>query len=418
MVATPWGDAAELRNRKLHPSRGTPRSEVIRNQRARLFGAMFAVVTEKGYRATTVADVVELSGVSRSAFYEHFANKAECLAAGAAELIEPTRDDLAACEGGQAVLERLCELVEDQPVAARVWFVELQAAGAVGEEVAERGLAALAEVLSGATGGTEQARPGPELVPVLAGGLQKLIQARICRGEERGLREIAPELWRWLASVRSPPKPLASRRGRAAANGFQGYTPAERIARAVATVLAERGYLSMSTDDIAAEAGMSLSTFYAHFSDKEDAVLAALEMSGAQIMALAGPAARRAGDWRRGVRTLHEAICAYLAAEPEMARLATTGIHGAGPRALARRDRVIDSLAAMLAPGFEQNPAASKMAAEAAAATSYALIAEQVRKGGPRSVATVVPAATYITLVGFIGPEEAVAVANAEDVNP
>ena len=46
--------------------------------------------------AITVADILELSGVSRSAFYEHFANKSECLTAAAAELIEPA---LAALEG-------------------------------------------------------------------------------------------------------------------------------------------------------------------------------------------------------------------------------------------------------------------------------------------------------------------------------
>ena len=49
-------------------------------------------------------------------------------------------------------------------------------------------------------------------------------------------------------------------------------------------------------------------------------MLGALEMSGAQIMALAVPAARRAGDWQEGVRALYEAICAYFVAEPEMAR--------------------------------------------------------------------------------------------------
>jgi AcrR family transcriptional regulator len=52
-----------------------PRAEVVRNQRERLFGAMIAVVSEKGYEATTVADVIELCGVSRSDFYKHFANK-------------------------------------------------------------------------------------------------------------------------------------------------------------------------------------------------------------------------------------------------------------------------------------------------------------------------------------------------------
>ena len=195
---------------------------------------------------------------------------------------------------------------------------------------------------------------------------------------------------------------------------FEGYTPGERIARAVAAVMAEKGYGEMSTDDIAARASISLSTFYAHFADKRDAVLSALEMSGAQVMALAVPVARRAGDWQQGVRALYEAICAYFAAEPAMAELATVGVYGAGRRRSARRDRVIDSLAAMLAPGFEENPSAPAVSAEAIAATVYALLREQVRKDGPESLAAVVPLATYITLVTFVGPDRALAVANGD----
>jgi AcrR family transcriptional regulator len=422
-VGTPWGQASELKKRRLHPGSGTPREEVIRNQRERLFGAVVAVVSEKGYEATTVADVIELCGVSRSDFYKHFANKAECLAAAAAALLEPTLDELGAVweEGGTAdaeeVFEKFIGLVGSQPAAARVCFVELHAAGEEGEAVADRGFEALAEMVDRVNAelpGNE--RMSPELVRVLIGGLRKLIHTRLYRRQEGELGRLTPELWRWLMSVAPPPRPLETpRRQRGGAGArFEGYTPSERIARAVATVLAERGYGAMSTDDIAAEAAISLSTFYEHFADKRDAVLAALEMSGAQIMALAVPAARRAGNWQEGVRALYEAMCAYFAAEPAMAQLATVGVYGAGPQALARRDRVIESLAEMLAPGFEEGTEAPTISAEAAGAAVYALLREQVRREGPESLAAVVPLATYITLVGFVGPERACAVANGE----
>jgi len=39
---------------------------------------------------------------------------------------------------------------------------------------------------------------------------------------------------------------------------------------------------------------------------------------------------------------------------------------------------------------------------------------EQVRSKGPESLPTVVPLATYITLVGFVGPDRAAATANGE----
>jgi AcrR family transcriptional regulator len=412
-----------LRERRLYPGAGTPPEVVARNQRERLFGAAVAVASQKGYEAMTVADVLALSGVSRSAFYKHFDDKAECLTAAAAELVEPAIRALARAGGDSGswdpgmALGGFLELVDSQPAAARVCFVELHAAGPAGEALGDRAFESLTEAID------ELADPAglrvvedPELTSALLAGVRKLIHTRLSRGENSELAGLAPDLWRWLELVVPPPRPLHSPRRQRSAPGprFAGYTPGERIARAVAAVIAEKGYGAMSTDDAAARAAISLSTFYAHFADKRDAVLGALEMSGAQITALAVPAARRAGNWQEGVRALYEAICAYFAAEPEMAELATVGVYGAGARALARRDRVIDSLSAMLAPGFEENPEAPAVSAEAVGASVYALMREQVRSKGAESLPSIVPLATYITLVAFVGPERALAVANGE----
>ena len=421
-VETPWGEASTLRQRRLYPGGGTPPGEVARNQRERLFGAVVAVASQKGFEAMTVADVLALSGVSRSAFYKHFGNKAECLTAAASELIEPAARSLGPAESngdrpaGRELFEGFFALLAAQPAAARVCFVELHAAGAAGEMVGDRALEALAAKVEEIGGPLGDRPTEPELVRALIAGLRKLIHTRLARGEGAELEGLAPQLWEWLASVAPPPGPLVvPRRQRpGSAARFEGYTPGERIARAVAAVVAEKGYGAMSTDDIAAAASISLSTFYEHFAGKRDAVIGALEMSGAQITALAVPAARRAGEWQHGVRALYEAICAYFIAEPAMAQLATVGVYGAGPQALGRRDRVIDSLAAMLGPGFEENPAAPAVSAEAIGATVYAMMREQVRGGGPEGLGAVVPLATYITLVTFVGPDRALAVANGE----
>jgi AcrR family transcriptional regulator len=396
------------------------REEVARNQRERLFGAMVAAVAEKGYEASTVADALELSGVSRSAFYAHFANKDECLVAAAEALIEPMLAALGevAKLGGhpETVFERFLELVQSEPAAARVCFIDLHAAGEAGEAAADRALEALTSLVVRLNAGAKgHAQLSPELARTLVGGLRKLIHTRLHRGTEGELRALVPGLWSWLTSVEPPPVKLAApRRQRPGGVGFEGYTPSERIARAVAAVIAEKGYQAMNTDDIAARAAISLSTFYAHFADKRDAVLAALEMGGAQMMASAVPAARRAGSWEEGVRVLYEAMAAYFAAEPEMAQLALVGVYGAGPAALGRRDRVNDSLVAMLAPGFEENPDAPAVSAEAIGATVYALMREQVRRKGPESLGAVVPLATYLTLVTFVGPKGALEVANGD----
>jgi AcrR family transcriptional regulator len=422
-VGTPWGHASELRKRKLHPGTGTPRSEVVRNQRERLFGAVVAVVSEKGYEATTVADLLSVCGVSRSDFYKHFDNKGDCLCAATEALLDRTLSEFgqARTAAGEAeprkIFEQLVALVCAEPAAGRACFVELHAAGTEAEAVADRCFEEIARMIDEMRlDNPHSEEKSPSLVRVLMGGLRKVIHTRLYRAEESELRRLAPELWSWTEQVKPPPRPLEvpRRQRQSPSAGFEGYTPGERIARATASVVAEKGYGATSTDDIAARAAISLSTFYGHFSDKRDAVLTALEMSGAQIMASAVPAARRAGNWQEGVRALYEGMCAYLVAEPALAQLLLVGVYGAGPQALARRDRVIDSLVEMLRPGFEENPEAPTASAEAVGATVYALMREQVRREGPESLPAAVPLATYLTLVAFVGPEAACSVANAE----
>ena len=60
---------------------GLTREVVLASQRGRLLDAMMQVVADKGYAATSVADVVERAGVSRRTFYEQFPDKESCFLA-------------------------------------------------------------------------------------------------------------------------------------------------------------------------------------------------------------------------------------------------------------------------------------------------------------------------------------------------
>jgi AcrR family transcriptional regulator len=64
---------------------------IRQHQRERLVTGLAHCIEEKGYRATTVADVVAAAGVARNTFYENFASKEEC-ARGLLKLIVPVLD--------------------------------------------------------------------------------------------------------------------------------------------------------------------------------------------------------------------------------------------------------------------------------------------------------------------------------------
>jgi AcrR family transcriptional regulator len=293
-------------------------------------------------------------------------------------------------------------------------MVELHAAGEEAERAIDRLFDAFAELVLEASQRI-RGREGipPQIVHAVIGGLRKVLHTRLYRGEEGELAKAAPDLWEWGLSYYPSPQPLRSRRRASEApSRFEGYTPVERIARAVTEVTAEMGYQEMSTDDIAERASISLSTFYSHFANKRDAVLAALEMGGAQMLASVTPAAQRAGDWREGVRIAYEALCSYLVAEPAFARLAAIEVYAVGREGLARRDRVIDTMSALLAPAYAENPNVPRIAGEAIGGAVYALLRNRIRNGGPRRLPEDIPLAIYITLAPFVGPEEASALAN------
>src|SRR4029079_9057347 len=72
---------------------------------------------------------------------------------------------------------------------------------------------------------------------------------------------------------------------------------AERALRALAKVMAERGYSGATVEAVLKRAQMSATTFYANFAGKDDAMLAAIDSACSQIMAATLAAFRRGAHW-------------------------------------------------------------------------------------------------------------------------
>jgi AcrR family transcriptional regulator len=424
MTKTPWGDAAKLRERKLRPGRGMPREQAERNQRERLFAAMVATVAEKGYEATTVADVVDLSGVSRSAFYRHYEDKQACFLAAIEAMVEPTLARLAGDESTAPGIERarkafetLIETIVEQPAAAKMCIVEVYAAGPEGAALVDRTMESATKLTAALLEQVPDRKGMPiGLVHAIVGGIQKVVHKRLYRGQEGALTELIPQLWEWIFCYPVPPGPLkATRRRTVRTLPFEDRqkvaNPPERLLRALAAVVGEKGYPDTTVADVVERAGTSQRTFYEHFKNKEDAIVAALDSGSAHMLAAALPAFRRAPDWKTAVHDTQEAMFAFGAEEPEYARMGGVEMYAAGKRALDQREVVTEGMEGLLVPGYELKPDTPAIAAEAIGGALYSVLYDHVNKKGPETLPTIVPTVVYLTLAPFLDAEDAYEVA-------
>ena len=141
MAATP-----EIPRRLPRGTHGLDRRLVVASQRERLLEAVGRAVAAKGYGDTTIDDIVRGAGVSKKTFYEHFRDKLDCFLAAyeaaSYELLTRLRDAQAAREGWlertRAGIAAYLRWLAAEPALARVFLIEVAAAGPVAAERRER----------------------------------------------------------------------------------------------------------------------------------------------------------------------------------------------------------------------------------------------------------------------------------------
>jgi AcrR family transcriptional regulator len=121
---------------------------------------------------------------------------------------------------------------------------------------------------------------------------------------------------------------------------------------AMARAVAARGYVNVTVADVVAIAGVSRTTFYAHFEDKEECFLASYAEGAREIVAEVAAAVGSSGlaDWHDRVRIGIEAYLETLARNPELARTLLVDVLGAGPRAVQLRRKVFSSFVDLYRP--------------------------------------------------------------------
>lgn len=171
-------------------------------RRQLILEAMVRVVGRKGYKATSVADVIEEAGVSRTTFYKHFEDKHECFLAAYDLVVERVLDEVIAnCDGEQTWLERvhtglstIVELFALDPELARTAIVEVAAAGADARQRHWNAISRFTEFLEE---GEELAggRDLPDNIALMAAGaVSGLIFDELLTGRAERLPELLPDL--------------------------------------------------------------------------------------------------------------------------------------------------------------------------------------------------------------------------------
>jgi AcrR family transcriptional regulator len=190
--------------------------DVARDQRERLLAAVPGVVAERGYEATSVADIVKAAAVSRNAFYKNFSDKQECFATaheeGHGRLFETiTR----VCDAGETVEERIelalaaaLDALAADPDTARLLFVEAPSAG---EEIALRyheWLRRYGTLLRSATSKMESTiGPAAEVDEVIVGGIASRVASKVLRGKGAKLRELTGPFAEYVLAFYRPGEP-------------------------------------------------------------------------------------------------------------------------------------------------------------------------------------------------------------------
>jgi AcrR family transcriptional regulator/DNA-binding MarR family transcriptional regulator len=121
-----------------------------------------------------------------------------------------------------------------------------------------------------------------------------------------------------------------------------------RLLSATFALVGEGGYEGVNARRVSERAGVSTRTFYESFSDREDCFLAAFDyaIDGLELEARKGWESER--DWTARVRAALTALLQTLDREPAVRRLVFVEALAAGPRVLASRARVLESLAGMI----------------------------------------------------------------------
>jgi AcrR family transcriptional regulator len=179
------------------------REFIARHQRARIVNALALEVSEKGYRAVTVADIVKRAGIARNTFYENFGSKEDCFLAAQKFAMSTVLSRVVEAAGEiddwpfrvEAGLSAFLRYVAEEPALARTCMVDALAAAPTSVRYYEESLQAFISLFRLGRDVSPHGRELPEtLEEALIGGVFWILYQRLLIEDPGGVEALLPEL--------------------------------------------------------------------------------------------------------------------------------------------------------------------------------------------------------------------------------
>ncbi len=182
---------------------GLPRGHVTEIQRNRMLAAAIDAVADVGYARMTVAQVITRARVSRKTFYDVFEDREDCFLAVFDQTVQRAADEMTEAYesaadwrcGVRAGLSRLLEMIDEEPLLARLCVVEALGAG---DRVLARRAQVLASLEAVVDRGRESSRSGRSPTPLTAqgavGAVFSVLHTRLLDACEAGFTELLGSL--------------------------------------------------------------------------------------------------------------------------------------------------------------------------------------------------------------------------------
>jgi AcrR family transcriptional regulator len=193
---------------------------------------------------------------------------------------------------------------------------------------------------------------------------------------------------------------------------FVVHNQRERLIAGLAEAVAEKGYGGTTIADITRHAAVSRRTFYEHFDGKDECFVAAFDTVTEQLRERIDTAFEAEDDWTAAISAAIEAMLAFLASEPNLARLAMVEALVAGPVVVERYDAAVQTFLPYLKAGREGRPKAvlnrlSDSTEEALVGGMVSLISRRIVAGHTDDLESLQPDLVEFTVAPYVGNDEA-----------